>query len=413
MRFSPSIAGWACCALLLGTGALAAQTSNRVSDPSFEETMINGLPGDWELFCPVAPDGSGLVRAGRAAFASDGSVARSGQEALRISSSEPTRCAILQRGIPCQPGEPWQFSVWMKGANLDIGNDTGALARVSFLNAFDPSQNAALARKSSAVRSEDADFDWRKFQASGTVPAGATVAQVELFLWKGKGTVWFDDVALDFGKPARLPDRAAKQRFRSADAKLAGQPKVGPRVVFMGDSITEGWHLETCFPGENFVNRGIGGQLTWQMVERFPQDVLDLQPATVVILAGTNDIGGAMPADTIVANIRAMIQACRAAHVKVVLCSILPVTDALATPEKPQLVRTVKRPPQVINAINGQLRQIAGEEKVTFLDLHQALVDRQGSLPAGMTVDGLHLNPRGYEVISPLVLQAIRAAGND
>ncbi len=404
-------AGLACFALVLGTGRLCAQPVNRIDNASFESVMINGLPDDWELFCPVASDGSGLSRASRETFASDESVHHGGARAVRISSDQPTRCAVLQRSIPCQPGEKWKFSVWMKGAGLGVGGDTGALARVSFLNPGDPSKNAALAQRSASIRSDGADFDWKQLETSGEVPADATVAQVEFFLWKGKGSVWFDDAALEFETPStvRVPDRAGKLRSRNANTRLAAQPRTGERVIFMGDSITEGWNLRTSFPDQDFVNRGIGGQLTWQMVSRFPQDVLAHKPDAVVILAGTNDIGGSMPPDIIVANIRSMVEAAKSAGARVVVCSILPVTDALAIPGNPQLVRTTKRPPGVILEVNALLRRMAEEEGISFVDLHQALADDKGFLPAALTVDGLHLKPEGYAVISPIVLSAIQS----
>lgn len=411
MRQLLCLAGAACFALALGTGSLCAQPVNRLDNASFEAVMINGLPDEWELFCPPPGEGGGLSRVGRAAFASDKAVSHGGARAIRISSDLPTRCAVLQRSIPCQPGEKWKFSVWMKGSGLGVGGDTGALARVSFLNTTDPSKNAALAQRSATVRSESADFDWRRLETSGDVPAEATVAQVELFLWKGKGTVWFDDATLEFeaGAASRPPDRAGKLRLRNANNRLAEQPRSGERVIFMGDSITEGWNLRTSFPDQDFVNRGIGGQLTWQMVSRFPQDVLAHKPDAVVILAGTNDIGGAMPPDIIVSNIRAMAEAAKGAGARVVVCSVLPVTDALATPGNPQLVRTAKRPPGVILEVNALLRKMTEEEGITFVDLHQALADEKGTLPAGLTVDGLHLKPEGYAVISPIVLQAVQA----
>ncbi|GAT32663.1 lysophospholiPASe L1 [Terrimicrobium sacchariphilum] len=392
-------------------GPVYAQPVNRLDNASFESEMINGLPDDWELFCPVAGDGGELSRAGRAAFATDESVYHGGSRAVRISSDKPTRCAVLQRSIPCQAGEKWKFSVWMKGSGLGVGGDAGAIARVSFLNPADPSRNAALTQRSASVRSESADFDWTRLETAGEVPADATVAQVELFLWKGKGTVWFDDASLEFAAPAssRAPDRAGKLRSRNANNRLTGQPRSGERVIFMGDSITEGWNLRAAFPDQDFVNRGIGGQLTWQMVSRFPQDVLSHKPDAVVILAGTNDIGGAMPPEIIVSNIRSMVEAAKDAGARVVVCSILPVTDALATPASPQLVRTAKRPPGVIREVNALLRIMAEDEKVSFVDLHQALADEHGALPATLTVDGLHLNPDGYAVISPIVLKAIQS----
>lgn len=411
MRHILCLAGLTCFTFAVGTGPLCAQPVKRIDNASFESVMINGLPDDWELFCPAAGEGGDLSRAGRAAFASDESVHHEGARAVRISSDKPTRCAVLQRSIPCQAGEKWKFSVWMKGSGLGVGGDTGAIARVSFLNPADPSRNAALAQRSASVRSESADFDWTRLETAGEVPPDATVAQVELFLWKGKGTVWFDDAAFEFEAPStvRAPDRAGRLRSRNANNRLAAQPRTGERVIFVGDSITEGWNLRTSFPDQDFVNRGIGGQLTWQMVSRFPQDVLAHKPDAVVILAGTNDIGGSMPPDIIVSNIRSMVEAAKIAGARVVVCSVLPVTDALATPGNPQLARTIKRPPAVILEVNALLRKMAEDEGVSFVDLHLALADEHGALPAALTVDGLHLKPEGYAVISPLVLQAIQS----
>jgi lysophospholipase L1-like esterase len=197
-------------------------------------------------------------------------------------------------------------------------------------------------------------------------------------------------------------------RYAQANLDLA-PPKPGEgRVVFLGDSITDNWgrRYGKFFPGKPFVNRGIGGQTTPQMLVRFRADVIALHPAAVVILAGTNDIAGNTgPAtlEQIEDNFESMSELARLHHIRVVLSSVTPVCDYI----KPQ---TQRRPPDAIIRLNRWIKDYAGRTGATYLDYYTALLDNQGFLRRDMTVDGLHPNDAGYAVMEPLALQAIARA---
>jgi lysophospholipase L1-like esterase len=203
-------------------------------------------------------------------------------------------------------------------------------------------------------------------------------------------------------------DWANLGRYR-ADNQTLGDPKSGEaRVVFMGDSITDAWGRSygKFFPGKPYVNRGISGQTTPQMLIRFRPDVIALKPRAVVILAGTNDIAGntgPMSLDDIQANLMSMAQLARANNIKVVFASVLPVTDAL----KPQ---TARRPPEKIRALNTWLKDYAAKTGGVYLDYFTPMADENGMLKKELTYDGLHPNEAGYEVMQPLAQKAIDQA---
>jgi len=194
-------------------------------------------------------------------------------------------------------------------------------------------------------------------------------------------------------------------KFHDADAKL-GPPAAGEtRVVFMGDSITEGWHLDQSFPGKPYINRGISGQTSPQMVLRFRQDVIALQPKVVVILAGTNDIAGNTGPETleqIEDNLASMTDLATSNHIQVVLCSILPAFDY---PWQPGLTPAPK-----IDAINAWLRGYAAAKGVVYVDFHSAMKDARDGLPAELSHDGVHPLPAGYAVMAPLTEAGIEKA---
>ncbi len=202
-----------------------------------------------------------------------------------------------------------------------------------------------------------------------------------------------------------LTDFPNLARFKDDNAKL-GPPAPGEqRVVFMGDSITEGWHLDQSFPGKPYVNRGISGQTTPQMVLRFRQDVIHLQPKMVVILAGTNDIAGntgPMTPEQIEDNIASMADLANANGIKVVLCSILPAYDY---PWEPGLTPAPK-----IMLINAWVRSYAVAKGYIFVDYHSAMKDERNGLPANLSKDGVHPLPAGYAVMAPLAEAAIEKA---
>lgn len=200
-------------------------------------------------------------------------------------------------------------------------------------------------------------------------------------------------------------DFAGLARYRDENAKLPA-PQPG-RVVFLGNSITEGWAplFPALFVGKLYIGRGISGQTTAQMLLRFRQDVIELRPSVVVILAGTNDIAGNTgPAslDEIQANIASMADLARANGIRVVLCSVLPVFDY---PWKPGLEPALK-----IIALNAWIRSYAVTHGAIYADLHSATRDERNGMKSEYTYDGVHASEAGYRAMAAVVEQAIAAA---
>jgi lysophospholipase L1-like esterase len=199
-------------------------------------------------------------------------------------------------------------------------------------------------------------------------------------------------------------DWASLARYQSANAAL-GPPKPGEqRVVFYGNSITDSWakHFDAMFPGKPYVGRGISGQTTPQMLVRFRQDVIALQPAAVVILAGTNDIAGNTGPSTlemIEDNLVSMAELAKANNIRVVLSSVLPVFDY---PWKPGL-----EPASKIIALNAWMKRYAAVHDVVYLDYHTAMADERGGMKDGISTDGVHPNESGYRIMAPLAERAI------
>jgi lysophospholipase L1-like esterase len=200
-------------------------------------------------------------------------------------------------------------------------------------------------------------------------------------------------------------------RYREANAVVkAHAPAPGEnRVVFFGDSITDIWHLDEFFPGKPYVNRGIGGQTTPQMLVRFRQDVVELHPKVVVILAGTNDIAGntgPMRTEDIEANLSSMAELARANGIRVVFSSVLPVHNYT---EKAKDF-FAQRPPARILELNGWLKDYCSRNGILYLDYFPALVDDKGMLKRDLADDGLHPNAAGYKIMAPLAEAAIEKA---
>lgn len=216
--------------------------------------------------------------------------------------------------------------------------------------------------------------------------------------------------------PAILADWPNLARYRDANARLAPPAKGEDRVVFLGDSITEGWADGPAggfFPGRPYVNRGISGQTTPQMLVRFRPDVIALQPKAVVILAGTNDIAGntgVMPLAAVEDNLATMAELARAHRIRVVLCSVLPVDDGDRDAQGQPLNRTRCRPPAAIAELNRWLRGYAEAHGHVYLDYTAAVADEKGMLRADLSEDGLHPNAKGYAMMAPLAEKAITAA---
>ena len=182
------------------------------------------------------------------------------------------------------------------------------------------------------------------------------------------------------------------------------------RVVFFGDSITDFWHLDEYFPGKPYINRGIGGQTTPQMLIRFRQDVIDLHPKVVIILAGTNDIAGntgPMRIEDIEANYASMAELARANNIRVVFSSVLPVHNY--TPRSQNMF--AGRSPEKILELNRWLKEyVAAHPDCLYLDYFSAMVDDKGLLKRDLADDGLHPNAAGYKIMAPLVEVAIERA---
>ena len=206
-----------------------------------------------------------------------------------------------------------------------------------------------------------------------------------------------------------LNDFGELEHFRAANAALPAPAPGEKRVVFFGDSITAGWPLDQFFPGRPYVNRGIGGQTTSQALVRFRQDVIDLKPAAVVILLGTNDIAGntgAVGIEDIQKNLASLAELAHAHRVAVVLSSVTPVHDY--TPESD--IAYPLRPPATIRALNDWLKAYCAQNGATYLDYFSALIDGAGLLRKELATDGLHPNHAGYELMTPLAEAAIQRA---
>jgi lysophospholipase L1-like esterase len=213
----------------------------------------------------------------------------------------------------------------------------------------------------------------------------------------------------------KLSDWPALARYRDDNSKMKPPDKTEKRVVFMGDSITDSWDdpkYGGFFPGKPFINRGISGQTTPQMLARFRADVIAQQPTVVVILAGTNDLAGntePMTLEAIEDNLVSMAELAKANRIRVVLASILPVSDYDSRDGKP-LIRTTQRPPERIRALNEWMRSYAAANKLIYLDYYSAMIDDKGFLRDELSNDGLHPNEKGYAAMGPLAEQAIKKA---
>ncbi|WP_158885433.1 SGNH/GDSL hydrolase family protein [Rhodanobacter sp. L36] len=207
----------------------------------------------------------------------------------------------------------------------------------------------------------------------------------------------------------RLTDWPALKRYHDDNAALPAPKSGDARVVFMGDSITDFWGrgVGVFFPGKGYVNRGISGQTTPQMLIRFRPDVIALQPRVVVILAGTNDIAGNTGPSTLAMiedNLASMADLARANHIKVVLASVTPVSDY----NHPDQTRN--RPPEKIIALDAWIKAYAQREHLIYLDYYDALLDQSHALKKEFSDDGLHPNAAGYAVMAPLAQRAIEQA---
>jgi lysophospholipase L1-like esterase len=204
----------------------------------------------------------------------------------------------------------------------------------------------------------------------------------------------------DFGQLAR---------YREADAALASPAAGEKRVIFLGDSITDYWKLADYFPGKPYINRGIDGQTTPEMLVRFRQDVIDLHPKVVVVLAGTNDIAGVTGPtlnEDIEANYASMAELTRAHRIRIVFASVLPVHNYTHDAEESFALRPRDR----ILALNKWLRDYCAKNRLVYLDYFGALVDERGMLKRALSDDGLHPTDAGYKIMASQAEKAIQKA---
>ncbi|MBT8239584.1 MAG: SGNH/GDSL hydrolase family protein [Croceitalea sp.] len=199
-------------------------------------------------------------------------------------------------------------------------------------------------------------------------------------------------------------DWANLKRFQEANYSLMETAKNKNRVVLMGNSITEGWSIyrPEFFEGKSYINRGIGGQTTPQMLLRFRQDVIDLKPAIVVILAGTNDIAGntgPMTLELIRDNILSMVELAQSNNIIPIVASVLPAFDY---PWRPGLQPNIKIP-----KLNAMLFKISNEKKIMYLDYFTAMADENNGLPKALASDGVHPTKEGYKIMEKLLEKAI------
>ncbi len=215
----------------------------------------------------------------------------------------------------------------------------------------------------------------------------------------------FNALLLQRENAMRPADRDNLKRYAEANTRLS--PATPGRVVFLGDSITDGWRLNEYFPTQDYVNRGISGQVTGEMLGRLKADVLDLKPAAVVILAGTNDLARGVALTTIENNLT-MIGDLLAFHkIKPIYSSVLPISDYHAD-VNPTYRRSPQRPPDQIRALNQWMESFCKNRGFTYLNYFPALADGTGMLKTDVAEDGLHPNAMGYRLMAPLVAEAIQ-----
>ncbi len=243
--------------------------------------------------------------------------------------------------------------------------------------------------------------DAREYQSS---PERRTVAEKDWGPWLGPFRAKL--------VPSLMQDFGERYLYAEANAALPAPRPGERRVVFLGDSITDRWNLAVSFPGKSYVNRGIGSQVTAQMILRFHQDVIALKPSAVVILAGINDIQGFLQQETpeqIETNWEAMADLADAHGIKVVFGAILPVNDY--TPAAKDVVK--ERKPEEIRALNAWLRALCARRGYAFADYYTPLVDAKGLMAAPFTEDGVHPLDNGYAAMAPVAQKAIEQALGD
>lgn len=204
---------------------------------------------------------------------------------------------------------------------------------------------------------------------------------------------------------SQTEDWANLNKYKQENSEIGLPSENENRVVFMGNSITEGWIIADpdFFKENSFINRGISGQTTPQLLIRFRQDVVNLKPKAVVLLAGTNDIAGntgPSSLEMIEDNIMSMVEISKANNVKVILCSVLPVFDY---PWKQGI-----NPSEKIVELNRRIKSYSEENQIIYADYFSAMVDEKNGLKKEYSKDGVHPNLEGYKVMKPIIEKAIK-----
>jgi lysophospholipase L1-like esterase len=207
----------------------------------------------------------------------------------------------------------------------------------------------------------------------------------------------------------RPADRDNVRRYADANAKLNAPAPNLTRVVFMGDSITDFWRLNEYFSGREYINRGISGQVTDEILARMKPDVIDLHPKAMLILAGTNDISRGVAVKTIENNLSMIGDLCQANGIHPVFASITPTSDYHKA-ENPRNEMTKTRPIATIVEINNWLREYCRAHHYIYVDYYNALLDTNGVIGADLADDGLHPNAKGYRIMAPLALKGLDQA---
>jgi lysophospholipase L1-like esterase len=207
----------------------------------------------------------------------------------------------------------------------------------------------------------------------------------------------------------RGADRDNLARYQEENRLLAPPAANERRVVFFGDSITDGWKLNQYFPGKPYINRGISGQITGEMLGRMQADVIALKPQAMLILAGTNDLARGVPIPTIQNNLTMIGSLAEEAGIKPIFASILPVSDHHKGVD-PNYERTPGRPPEKIRELNAWLAAMCKSRGFQYLDYFSATVDASGQLRSELADDGLHPNAEGYKIMAPLAQAALDQA---
>ncbi len=238
------------------------------------------------------------------------------------------------------------------------------------------------------------------FPASSEKQVAALREAVLRFSSHFEATLDHDQVLL------RNPDRDNLHRYAEDNERVGPPQPNSQRVVFFGDSITDFWHLNEYFTGRDFINRGISGQVTGEMLGRMKADVIDLHPNAMLLLAGTNDIGRGTPLKTIENNIAMIAELARAHQIRVLIASLLPVSDYKKS-VNPQFERSKQRPPATIAELNRWIQNYCIQNKFTYVNYNAAMADGGGMLRDDLSDDGLHPNGKGYRIMAPIAAAAL------